>query len=75
MKKLGCCLGDPSLHLLAIALLLVYLAIGAPASGPAAESRLVSCRKCRAVHFPEGSCTLASQPRISGLRPLAEGGR
>jgi hypothetical protein len=61
MKRFWSCLGDPSLHMIGVAVLLVYLSLGLGRSRePGADSRLVYCSTCRVHHYPESPCRCSS---------------
>ncbi len=59
-------MSDPSLHFLAVALFLVYLAFGGGSwsKNSAAEAPLSFCQKCRAHFLPENSCECRFTQRI-----------
>jgi hypothetical protein len=63
-------LSDPSLHLLAIALVLIGLAIGSTGSKePTEESPVVFCTRCHAYHYSELVASCRGNPRIAQARP------
>ena len=61
-------LGDPSLHLLVIALLVVYLAFGGRFSTDRrwAEAPLARCKVCRAHFLPGANCNCRPGFGIAG---------
>ena len=66
MRSLWNSLGDPGLHLLVIALFLLYLAFGRGSSS--AEERAISplpyCESCRLHFMPGGSCSCDTMGRL-----------
>ncbi len=57
MRSLWNYLGDPGLHLLAIALVLVYLAFGVSRSeDTVGEAPLPYCKACRFHYLPNKPC-------------------
>ena len=64
------CVSDPGLHVLAIVVLLIYLAQGAsPTSEPGASSKLVVCASCRRHHYPERPCACPSPWDFARTQP------
>jgi hypothetical protein len=58
MRSLCNNLGDPSLHLLAIALIVVYLAFGrgSRSGDDRAEAPLPTCKRCLGHYLPGTTC-------------------
>jgi hypothetical protein len=70
MRRIGGFLSDPGLHLLAIALVLIVLAIGSTGPQEPRESQtLVYCEKCRTSHHPEWTGSFTNHDRIAQSRP------
>ena len=70
MRSVWNALSDPGLHVLAITMLLVFLALGRGAPGsPRASSRLVKCESCHLYHYQESSCRPAKAEEIAHARP------
>jgi hypothetical protein len=72
MRSIWNSLSDPSLHFLAVALFLVYLAFGNGSwsrNSSAAEAPLSYCQKCHAHYLPEKSCECRlTQGIVNALR-------
>ena len=71
MRFIRNCLSDPSLHLMVIALLLVYLAFG---GGPwsrdsSAEAPLPYCSKCHIHFLPGKTCECDLPGKIAHAAP------
>jgi hypothetical protein len=56
MRSLWNNLGDPSLHLLVIALVVVYLAFGRGPRSEEPEAPLPFCNACHSHYLPGDSC-------------------
>ena len=71
MRYVRNCLGDPSLHLLGIALILIYLAFGEGSRFPdhRADEPLAFCRKCHVHHLPNKPCDCGLHRKIANARP------
>ncbi len=71
MRFVRNCLVDPSLHLLGIALILVYLAFGDRSKPRASDpdEPLAFCAKCRIHHLPERPCSCEASPKVAQARP------
>ncbi len=64
------CVSDAGLHILAVVLLMIYLAQGIPASGDLrGPSRLVNCPSCRANHFPERAHACQARWDVARVAP------
>jgi hypothetical protein len=71
MRSLWNNLGDPTLHLLATALILLYLALGG-GSWPgetAAEAPLPYCKSCHAHYLPGKTCDCRSTANLAHALP------
>ena len=71
MRALWNNLSDPSLHLLAIALFLVYLAFGSGSwhDERDAASPLAFCKTCQVHYLPGKACDCRFPARIANLAP------
>ena len=71
MRSLWNCVGDPSLHLLTIAMIVVCLAFGRDArpGDSRAESPLASCNACHGSYLPGTICECRHRPRIAQASP------
>jgi hypothetical protein len=71
MRYVRNCLSDPSLHLLAIALILVYLALGDRSTlrEGSGEEPLAFCPKCRVHHLPEKTCDCVLPRKVADASP------
>jgi hypothetical protein len=71
MRAIGNCLSDPSLHLLAIALLLVYLAFGGGSwsRDSSAETPLPYCQNCHFHFLPGKPCDCVLSRKLANATP------
>jgi hypothetical protein len=71
MRSFWNCLGDPSLHLLTIAMIMVYLAFGrgSQSDDAWAASPLLSCKVCHGHYLPGKLCDCHSSGDIAHALP------
>jgi hypothetical protein len=71
MRSLLNNLGDPSLHLLAIAMIVVYLTFGRPSwsRDAQAEAPLPYCKVCHAHFLPGATCDCRPADDIANAFP------
>jgi hypothetical protein len=70
MRVIWSFLCDPGLHLLAIALALIVLAIGSTGSQePREVSALVACPRCRSYHSPDRLNSCPGHASLAQARP------
>ena len=71
MRNIGNFLADPGLHLLGIALLVIYLTFGGSGwlKGSAAEAPLPVCSSCNVRYLPDRTCScVATNPLATATR-------
>jgi hypothetical protein len=71
MRSFWNCLGDPSLHLLTVAMIVVYLAFsrGAQPGDSRAEAPLATCTACHGYYLPGKTCECRSAGHIAHALP------
>ena len=59
--------GDPSLHIGVVVVLLIYLTQGGMLARDAATSKLIECRTCRRHYYPERPCPCPARREVARL--------